>query len=67
MNNQELGKNAGLVWQILDNKGEMQINALWDLTELSIVDFYLALGWLARENKVLFYKRGSQKWICLIY
>ena len=67
MNNQEIGKNAGLVWQILDNKGEMQINALWDLTELSIVDFYLALGWLAREKKVLFYERGSQKWICLIY
>ena len=27
MNNQEIGKNAGLIWQIIDNKEEIQITS----------------------------------------
>lgn len=67
MINQEIGKNAGLIWQILDNNDEMQTNELWVITELSFVDFNLALGWLARENKVWLYERDSRKWACIIY
>lgn len=67
MNNQEIGENAGLVWQILDNNGEMQTNELWSLSELSLIDFNLALGWLARENKISFYESDTKKCISLIY
>ncbi|NVN93969.1 MAG: winged helix-turn-helix domain-containing protein [Bacteroidetes bacterium] len=62
MNNQEIGENAGLVWQILDNKGEMLTNELWSLTELSLFDFYLTIDWLARENKISFYKMPTSKY-----
>lgn len=67
MNNQEIGENAGLIWNTLETKGEMQISKLKKTTELSVEDFYLALGWLARENKISLFENKLQKWICLIY
>lgn len=67
MDNQQIGKNAGLICYILDSFQEMTVNELCVASELTIEDFYLALGWLARENKISFYDKNFLKWICLIY
>lgn len=30
-------------------------------------DVQIALGWLARENKIFFYEKDDKKWVILIY
>lgn len=30
-------------------------------------DVQIALGWLARENKIFFYEKDEKKWVILIY
>ena len=67
MNNQEIGQNAGFLWQIFDNKGKIQISELQKIAELSFKDFYLALGWLTRGNNIKIYEKNLQSWICLLY
>ncbi|RPI46339.1 MAG: hypothetical protein EHM46_00685 [Bacteroidetes bacterium] len=53
MEKEKIGLNAGLIWQKMEVKGEMSINELKKITKLDVKQLYLALGWLARENKVL--------------
>lgn len=50
----DISINAGTIWQLLSQKRKLSILELIELTEYS--DFYmnLALGWLARENKIRF-------------
>ncbi len=50
----KIGIVAGNIWQQLEKKGEMTPrNICTSIREKSDV-VYLALGWLARENKVHF-------------
>lgn len=51
-----IGDNAGKIWSILNECLELNITELKKLTQLNDNNIYLALGWLARENKVVFYK-----------
>ena len=44
----KIGTDAGKVW----NKGEIDISAIARTVQITEVDAYAALGWLARENKV---------------
>ena len=48
-----IGINAGKVWSILDESGEQSIKELRKASGLVYYDLYAALGWLARENKVV--------------
>ena len=50
---QKIGENAGQVWGALEN-GAQGIKALKKATKLKNEEFYLALGWLAREGKLTF-------------
>ena len=47
-----IGNNAGLVWNALNANGRMTETKLKKETGLASADFYAALGWLAREGKV---------------
>ena len=47
-----IGQNAGRVWHRLNGNGEMSINALSRELGLGEIDTALAVGWLAREDKV---------------
>ncbi|MGC9354668.1 MAG: winged helix-turn-helix domain-containing protein [Mariniphaga sp.] len=56
---QQLEKNADKIWKFLD---ESQVSSVFEIMKaLSIEkqDVLMALGWLARENKIYFY--GEQK------
>jgi len=57
------GRNAGKIWTALNTHGPLNQSSLIKNTKLSLNDFYAALGWLARENKIskdkLFYKLGE--------
>jgi len=55
------GKNAGKVWQALDMHGPLTPNKIMKNTKLDEEDFYVAVGWLAKENKI--YKTGSRYYL----
>ena len=46
------GKNAGMVWRALNEKGKLGIRDISKFTKLSVLEVNGAIGWLARENKV---------------
>jgi hypothetical protein len=54
------GKNAGKVWKSLQENGPQVRSKLLKDTELTKNEFYSALGWLARENKIRRNKRTYQ-------
>ena len=50
---EEIGFQAGRVWRVLDIWGEVDFVSLGRLSGLSDGEVYRALGWLAREGKVV--------------
>ncbi|MDH7516765.1 MAG: winged helix-turn-helix domain-containing protein [Candidatus Thermoplasmatota archaeon] len=60
----DIDYNAGKVWRALNEKGSLQKETILELTNLSEDEFYSAIGWLARENKIFldnqnFFKLGE--------
>ena len=55
MNNQSIGENAGYIYQLLKEKGEMQLTELLEISKIEESDLNRSLGWLAREDKIAFY------------
>lgn len=54
MNAAIIGENAGLIWNALQN-GALSTKDLKKATKIkTVADLNLALGWLARENKIYF-------------
>lgn len=47
-----IGINAGVVWNALNTNGKMTESKLKKETGLASAEFYTALGWLAREGKL---------------
>jgi len=64
MLNEKIGNNAGLVWSALEN-GEMNVKAVKKATKLTEKDLNLALGWLAREGKIVFNEVEGELFIAL--
>lgn len=57
----QIGLNAGFIWKLLDSDRDKHVRDLEELHQasgLSLPDFYAAIGWLARENKVDFGENG---------
>jgi hypothetical protein len=55
-----IGNNAGKLWKILDEKGDLKISNLKKITKMDIKDVYLALGWLSREGKLEFFETDNE-------
>ena len=51
------GNNAGKVWDMLNEEGSQVQTKLMKKTNLSPNEFYGAVGWLTRENKIYLDKR----------
>jgi hypothetical protein len=66
MEKDKIGSNAGIIWQILDANGNVKISDLKKATKLDIKDVYLSLGWLARENKVIFFEMDNELAVCIV-
>jgi predicted transcriptional regulator len=49
---EEFGQNAGKVWSVLNEKGPLSEVKLINTTFLNEHQLRLAIGWLARENKI---------------
>ena len=52
MENTRIGLNAGKVWRILNEKGELSMFELCRELGLTFEEVAVAIGWLARENKI---------------
>lgn len=52
MNLDEIGTNAGLVWQALSTADAMGVKQIKKVAKLKDKEVFAALGWLAREGKI---------------
>ena len=58
--NDEIGQMAGAIWHALNTRGELSIPRLKKLVEGKAPVFDWAIGWLAREGKIVITaKKGS--------
>jgi len=49
----KIGADAGKIWTVLSKQQtEVDISSLVRLTKIDVKDVYVAIGWLARENKI---------------
>jgi len=49
---EEIGSNAGKIWNLLDEQGNQSLKELKKKLKMTDQQFYLAVGWLAREGKI---------------
>jgi predicted transcriptional regulator len=55
---EEIGKVAGEIWHLLEERGELSISGVATEINASQSTVYMGLGWLARENKIEFVKKS---------
>ncbi len=66
MDKYTIGKNAGIVWNILNDGRKWSYEDLKKTTNLSDRDLNAAIGWLAREDKILFETdQNNEDYLCL--
>lgn len=58
----EIGNIAGQIWKILGQKGPTTIETLPSWVQANSQIVVLGLGWLARENKIVFAKITVNKY-----
>jgi len=59
MMKEQIGSTAGQVWEYLSNNDEVTMATLKKDLNLKGDEATMALGWLAREDKVEFNKKGA--------
>lgn len=55
--------NAGVIWQLLSEKGKLSIREIGELTHFRESFIYFALGWLSKENKICFIEKEGMLYI----
>lgn len=63
MENARIGLNAGKVWRILNEKGELSMFELCRELGLTFEEVAVAIGWLARENKISFREKDNMLFV----
>lgn len=56
-----IGEVAGYVWDFLKSEGASSVTAITDAIEAPSTKVYMAIGWLAREDKIEFEDAGRGK------
>lgn len=67
MHKNMIGKNAGIVWRTLRDNKIVPMNELVDLTGLNPTELAFAIGWLAREDKIMIYSRNDILYFELLF
>jgi hypothetical protein len=55
----EIGTTVGLIWNALNEKGELSLAQLKKAVGCKTPVFDRAIGWLAREDKIVIIREGS--------
>lgn len=61
MNIDTIGTNAGSVWNALNEADALGLKQIKKITKLKEKELYAALGWLAREGKILIAEGEDEK------
>jgi len=61
----EIGLNAGKIWNTLFDEGEQPVKDLIKKLKMTSPDFFMAVGWLAREGKIFHFEKDGVLTICL--
>jgi len=61
----KIGETAGNIWEILKNKGEVNVAQLPRLLNEKSIIVYQGLGWLAREDKVEYQTKAAKIFVSL--
>ena len=51
-----IGKNAGIIWTLLQGKEKEEVAKLKKESKLTDAELWAAIGWLSRENKLTYSK-----------
>ena len=59
---QTIGEAAGEIWRVLDEAGSLSMPAIISRVKHPQATVYMGIGWLAKEDKLVFSqtKRGMQ-------
>ena len=60
MEKEIVGENAGKVWRAMKETEEITLPELARKLDLSVESTTLAVGWLARENKICMERKNGQ-------
>ncbi len=67
MTYEEIGDNAGVVWRALATADRKKtVSEIAEYTGLSREDVAAAIGWLARENKIMFMQENDATYFLLL-
>ena len=66
MSKEDVGTNAGIIWHLLSEKGELDIRKIGEFTSLGGSAIILSLGWLAREDKIKFSNKNGTLYFSLL-
>lgn len=62
-----IGTNAGLVWNALNEGGKQSVKTLKKATKIKTEkELYAALGWLAKEGKLVFEDVKGEWYVSLV-
>ncbi|HOG05594.1 MAG: winged helix-turn-helix domain-containing protein [Paludibacter sp.] len=64
MKKETIGQNAGLIWHALQ-EGEKNVKAVKRVTKLRERELNMALGWLAREGKIILKEVENELFVSL--
>lgn len=62
---EKIGEMAGKLWKMLNTRGELAITQIPKLIKEKDSISFMALGWLARENKLRFRIIGNKTLVSL--
>lgn len=54
----QIGIDAGVIWQLLSDRGKLSMRQIGEYSGFSGDRLSLAVGWLAREDKIFFKEEG---------
>lgn len=55
----DIGAHAGIIWNLLSERGILSIRQIGEITGYRSFVISLALGWLAKENQIRFIDRND--------
>jgi len=62
----QIGETAGNVWRALESHGPQTLAALMEQVDAPQSLFFMAIGWLSREDKVRFEAADGDYRVCLV-
>ncbi|GHS98228.1 hypothetical protein FACS189421_06430 [Bacteroidia bacterium] len=62
---EKIGSDAGRVWNVLNEEGTKSLKELKKLLKLTDKEIYAAIGWLSREEKLIFNEKEPDLYLSL--